>query len=86
VIILKNGDSFNGRLLRDTADDVVLETDPLSGAREQFDRTEVERVAPALISSMPEGLVNILDRDEILDLLAYLESGGRSDAPVFRTR
>jgi hypothetical protein len=29
---------------------------------------------------MPEGLVNILTKDEILDLLAYLESGGREPA------
>jgi len=28
--------------------------------------------------------VDILTREEILDLLAYLESGGRADAPAFR--
>ena len=30
---------------------------------------------------MPEGLVNTFTKDEILDLLAYLESGGRKDHP-----
>lgn len=29
------------------------------------------------VSAMPEGLLNTLSRDEILDLLAYLESSGR---------
>jgi hypothetical protein len=32
---------------------------------------------------MPEGLVNVLTQDELLDLLAYMESGGRRDHPAF---
>jgi hypothetical protein len=32
---------------------------------------------------MPEGLVNILRKDEILDLLAYIESGGKQNDPRF---
>jgi len=86
TVSLRNGDSFTGRLLRDTDDEVVLETDALSGARERFIRKDVERLAPAAVSSMPNGLVDILSREELLDLLAYLASSGRADAPAFRTR
>jgi putative heme-binding domain-containing protein len=86
TVSLRNGDSFTGRLLRDTANEVVLETDALSGARERFPRKDVGQVAPATLSSMPSGLVDILSREEILDLLAYLEFNGRSDAPAFRRR
>jgi hypothetical protein len=32
---------------------------------------------------MPTGLVNTLSKDEILDLLAYLEAGGRAEHPDF---
>ena len=32
---------------------------------------------------MPNGLINTLNKDEILDLIAYLQSGGDPDAPVF---
>lgn len=32
---------------------------------------------------MPEGLVNVLTKEEILDLLAYIESGGKATAPAF---
>jgi hypothetical protein len=35
------------------------------------------------ISPMPEGLVNIFTKEEILDLVAYLESGGRRDHSDF---
>ena len=33
---------------------------------------------------MPEGLVNLLTEDEILDLLAYLESTGKQGAANFK--
>ncbi len=32
---------------------------------------------------MPVGLVNTFTKDEILDLLAYIESAGRKDRPAF---
>ena len=33
---------------------------------------------------MPADLANVLTQDEILDLIAYLESGGRKTHPAFR--
>ena len=36
------------------------------------------------ISPMPPGLVNMLSREEILDLLAYLEAGGHKDGAPFK--
>jgi hypothetical protein len=33
---------------------------------------------------MPEGLIQVLTRDEILDLLAYLESGGNPKNSNFK--
>ncbi|MCO6456974.1 MAG: PQQ-dependent sugar dehydrogenase [Pirellulaceae bacterium] len=38
---------------------------------------DIERHSESPVSPMPAGLLNTLDRDEIMDLLAYLESGGR---------
>jgi hypothetical protein len=35
---------------------------------------------------MPQGLLNTFSQDEILDLVAYLQSGGRSDAAAFLKR
>jgi hypothetical protein len=33
---------------------------------------------------MPEGLLNTFSQDEILDLLAYIESSGRKSAANFK--
>jgi hypothetical protein len=35
---------------------------------------------------MPVGLLNTLDKEQILDLLAYLLSGGKADNPAFQSR
>ena len=35
------------------------------------------------VSLMPPGLINVLTKDEILDLLAYLASGGNDKAEAF---
>ena len=39
-------------------------------------RDTIEEVIPSKTSLMPEGLLNTLTRDEILDLVAYIRSGG----------
>jgi hypothetical protein len=33
---------------------------------------------------MPDGLVNSMTEDEILDLLAYLETGGKKTDPAYK--
>jgi hypothetical protein len=35
---------------------------------------------------MPEGLVNALSKEDILDLIAFLESAGRPSHPAFRRK
>ena len=32
---------------------------------------------------MPEGLVNVLSKEDLLDLVAFLEAGGRKDGRAF---
>ena len=38
------------------------------------------------ISLMPPGQINVLDRESVLDLLAFLQSGGEKDDPVFQSK
>jgi rhodanese-related sulfurtransferase len=48
-----------------------------------INREEIEETLVSKTSMMPNGLINTLNKDEILDLIAYLQSGGDPDAPVF---
>ncbi len=47
-------------------------------------RGEVEEMKPSPVSMMPEGLLDTLDRDEVLDLVAYLLSRGDREDAMFR--
>ena len=84
TVDLTDGDDVTGRLISETDSEVVIETDWRTGTRTTVSRGDLERMRPANLSPMPEGLLSVLTRDEILDLLAYLESGGNADAPAFR--
>lgn len=83
-VFLKNGEEVTGRLVRESASEMVVETDPLTRAEQTVPRTLIEEVRPSTVSPMPEGLLQTLNREDILDLLAFLEAAGRPDAPAFR--
>lgn len=75
VVTLKDAEQVMGRVVNETATTLEIEVDPVSGARQNIAKAEIKEIAPAKLSAMPEGLVNTLTREEILDLLAYLETG-----------
>ena len=47
-------------------------------------RDRIESLQKSDVSMMPVGLVSTLTRDEVLDLLAYVEAGGDPRHPAFR--
>ena len=46
-------------------------------------RGEIEELEASMISTMPANLLITYSRDEILDLLAWIQAGGRADDKVF---
>ena len=86
AVVKKNGDTVVGRLLEETNDKLVLQPDLLKPDKVEVKKADVQRRVPSKLSPMPEGLVNVLTQDELLDLIAYLESGGRRDHPVFASK
>ena len=75
TVFLKDGDAFTGKLISDSDVEIVIETDRVAGTKEKVPKSNVNQVRPAALSPMPAGLLNVLSKDEILDLLAYLRSG-----------
>ena len=57
-------------------------TDP--NQRVGVDRKEVKSIEPSKISPMPPMLLMMLKKEEILDLLAYLLSGGDKSNAMFK--
>ncbi|HEX3998990.1 MAG TPA: c-type cytochrome [Pirellulales bacterium] len=79
-----DGRVFVGRIVNETADKIVLRPDPLETATVTIPKSQVESRKLSKISPMPEGLINTFNKDEILDLLAYLESLNDPSHPDFR--
>ncbi|HZV33337.1 MAG TPA: c-type cytochrome, partial [Verrucomicrobiae bacterium] len=84
IVIKKNGDSVVGRIVSDDAKKIVVSTSPLTDAKEEVLKSDIQSERPSKVSPMPEGLVNTFSKDEILDLIAYLESGGKKTAAAFQ--
>lgn len=71
--VLTNGKLVTGRPVGVSAKQLVIETDPLTAASLTITREEIEASKLSTDSPMPAGLVDVLTREEILDLIAYLK-------------
>ena len=45
---------------------------------------DIERMVPSDLSPMPSGLLSTLERDEVLDLVAFIAAKGNPEGPAFR--
>ncbi|HEY3861230.1 MAG TPA: heme-binding protein [Verrucomicrobiae bacterium] len=84
VLTLKNGDTLSGRLLQEDDQKLVMMTDPMRPNKVEMPKSDVVSRRASKISPMPEGLVNSMTEDEIWDLIAYLESGGKRNYAAFK--
>jgi putative heme-binding domain-containing protein len=73
---LKNGDSVTGMIVKEDADNVSVQTGPSDALIQPLKTSEIRERQPQTSSTMPLGLLNSLSKEQILDLLAYLEAGG----------
>ncbi|MFT7640515.1 MAG: putative heme-binding domain-containing protein, partial [Pirellulaceae bacterium] len=83
VIETKQGRVIVGRIAEDTADKVVIRSNPLEPESVTIKKSDIESRTLSKTSPMPAGLLKTFTQEEILDLLAYLESLGDSKHPNF---
>jgi putative heme-binding domain-containing protein len=84
TILTKDGDTVTGRLVDENAEKITLQPSPFASDRVDIPISEITERRPSKVSSMPEGLADQLTQDEILDLLAYIESTGKEKAANFK--
>jgi hypothetical protein len=63
---------------------VVIRSSPLSSETETVAKSEIAVRRPSKLSIMPQGLIDVLTENEILDLLAYIRSAGNSKDKCFQ--
>lgn len=84
---LKNGDVVTGSVI-ETLDKKILIAPVMMNAHVTVEIAEadVKVEEPSPVSPMPAGLVNELTREEIVELMAFLDAGGDRTAAVYRKK
>lgn len=72
LVTLKNGESISGVRVRSLDETFILRE--AGGGEFRLDPEQVANLRRSEISLMPEGLINVLSREEVRDLLAFLQS------------
>ncbi|WP_461784848.1 c-type cytochrome [Prosthecobacter sp.] len=85
IVVTKNdGSIMTGVVVNLSGDGVTLNTDLTDpNQRVNVDRKEVKSIELSKVSPMPPMLLAMLKKDEILDILAYVLSGGNKEHAMF---
>jgi putative heme-binding domain-containing protein len=73
---LKSDEPVVGMELKEDAETITVQTGPADSLVQVLKKSDVIKQSRQPSSPMPVGLLNALSKEQILDLLAYLESGG----------
>jgi putative heme-binding domain-containing protein len=85
TIITDDGKTVTGRIVNLSNNNLMVSTNMLEpGSLTTVDARLVESITPSKTSMMPEGLLNVLQEDEVRDLIAYLLSRGDREHPMFK--
>lgn len=79
----REGRLHSGLVVEETNTTVSMRPNPLSEDTIEISRSSIVRRSTSAVSRMPSGLMAILERDEVLDLLAFVLSGGDPEDPRF---
>ena len=83
VIQTVAGNVVEGRIERETDSVIVLRAGASFAPPTAVLKTDIEHRALSKNSIMPAGALNTLEKQEVLDLLAYVIAGGNADHTVF---
>ena len=83
-VILNNGEALTGRVVSETVDKLVIRPSMLAPEMREIRKADIKSREISKVSPMPPGLLDILTKNEILDLLAYLEAAGHANGAPFK--
>jgi len=84
IITTNGGKVYTGRVLGESDGKLSVLIDPVDITKVvEIPKDDVDEQLPSPTSLMPQKLLNTLNQDEVLDLLAYLMSRGNPNDPVF---
>jgi putative heme-binding domain-containing protein len=78
VFELNDGDELVGMIVKEDTDVVTVQTGPSDTLIKPVKKSDIRKRELQSSSMMPLGLVNLLTKEQVLDLLAYIEAGGKA--------
>ena len=84
TVTKKDGDVQTGRIVDENEAKVVIQVSPLAPERVEIRKADIASRTPSKVSPMPEGLVSQMTKNDILDMLAYIEAMGKEKAANFK--
>ncbi len=85
TVVTESGKVHTGVVVNLSGDSLTLNTDLTDpNLRVTIDRKQIEEMEPSKVSPMPANLLGLLTKNEVLDLLAYVLSGGDSAHVLFK--
>ncbi|MDG1893658.1 MAG: c-type cytochrome [Fuerstiella sp.] len=85
TVVTSAGKSVSGRIVSENDQQISVLTDPEDSTKiVEVRKTDIDEILASKTSIMPGNLLKPLNRDEVLDLLAYLLSHGDEKSEMFR--
>ena len=85
TVATKSGAIFDGRIVGEDAKSISLAINPVDpDQRRRLAKADISGQRVSDVSPMPAGLLNTLTREEILDLITWIESGGDANHALFK--
>lgn len=82
---LKGGDSVSGRILSKDSSKTLIATNVLKPMQSRvIENSDILSSVALPVSTMPPGLLDNLNEEEVLDLIVFLVSDGQKDHPLYR--
>ncbi len=75
---LSDGDELSGMIIKEEGDEVFVHTGPSDALIRPLKKASIKKRETQGSSLMPMGLLNQLSKNQVLDLLSYMESGGNA--------
>ncbi len=84
IVATFDGKVITGQVVAESDEEITVMTDAFDGSRMAvIKRDDIDEIQPSKVSLMPGDLLKPLNRDEVLDLIAYMLSRGNPDDIAF---
>ncbi len=86
LVLTNQGEVFAGRIIGEDDKQITIRTDPFAKELTIVQKKDIEERQKSATSEMPQGLINTLTKEEILDMVAYMRAAGKADDKAFQKK